>query len=887
MSPALLASLLLCAPQAANEADHYAVDYLTPPAGELIEVGGMGFFSDGRLAISTRRGQVWIVEDALAPDPGAAHWTLFAEGLWEGLGLAIVDDELYVLQRQELSRLADLDGDGVCDLVETLADGWGVSGNYHEFAFGLPRDGAGNFYVSLNVSFFSPKWWHGKSPVPDRGWVLRIRPDGTHERMASGLRSPCGIGFDARGRLLVTDNQGDWLPACPIFAIEEGKFYGHPASLAWTERYRAGNVEPSDTIPPDVERAPAAIWLPYGWSRSTGNLVPDLTGGAFGPFGEQLFVAELTNGHLLRADLEEVQGITQGACWLFRQGIGSACRVVFAPDGTLLAGFTNRGWGGLAPGHGVARVRFTGRTPLEMRHVRLVPGGFEVELTLPLAEGREPGPADVALEHYDYDWWWEYGSPERDTRSLEVGAVTLSADRQRLSIAVPGLEAGRVVRGTLKNLVGAGGEALLHDTFAYTINVLADGPPVVVPVAKLVPPPPARATGWEGWLRLTFGDATDAFEPGGWSLCEAELDPTDPTRFALREGNGALVGTGEAGAFAGRYGLGDGSLHLEFMLPKGGAGTLVLQGRHAVRLADTPRGAALDPQACGGLPGAPGFAGVPPQRNAFHGPGLWHALDLDYRAPRFDAEGRQSEPARLLRLRIDDQLVHENVELSVANVADALEPAALGPLLLRAEGGLAVRELRFRPAARAERTRTREGWTRLLVDEDELERWTRTGGASWELEQGVLQGEGAVGHLFSPRGDYGDFELSARVKVNEGGNSGIYLRATPGSVWPAGYEAQVNASHPDPQKTGSLYGLAPVRVHLVPPDTWFDYHLTVRDTDAGTRITIRVNGVLVTDHLDPQRRHRRGHVAIQQHHQGSRIEVRDLFLRELGPAGGH
>lgn len=882
----LLAALQSAAPVAAEEADYYAVDYLTPPEGELIEVGGLGFLSDGRLAISTRRGQVWIVEGALGEDPAAARWTLFAEGLWEGLGLTVVDDVLHVLQRQELSRLIDLDGDGVCDEIQTLSDGWGISSNYHEFAFGLPRDAAGNFYVALNVSFFSPKWWHGKSPVPDRGWVLRVRPDGSVERVASGLRSPCGIGFDAAGRLLVTDNQGDWLPACPILAIEEGAFYGHPASLAWTDRYRAGNVEPSDTIPPDVQRAPAAIWLPYGWSRSTGNLVPDLTGGAFGPFGGQLFVAELTNGQLLRADLEEVQGVLQGACWLFRQRIGSACRVAFAPDGTLFAGFTNRGWGGLPPGHGVARVRWTGRTPLEMARVNLVPGGFRIAFTLPLAKGIELLPADLRLEHYDYDWWWEYGSPERDTRPLEVASLELSRDRRELIAAVPGLEAGRVVRGTLRNARAEGGEPLLHDTFAYTINVLADGPAEVVPVAKLVPPPPARATGWEGWLRLTFGDATDAWEGEGWELCEAELDPGDPTRFQTRPGNGALVGDGAAEAFSSRYALGDGSYRLEFMLPEGGSGQVVLQGRHALNLSDTRRHTGLTPEDCGGLPGLEVFEGVAPLRNAFHGPGLWHVLELDYRAPSLDATGEVSEPARLLRLRIDDQLVHENVELGAPNVPGAPPAAEKGPLVIRAGSGLALREVRFRPAARREATRRREGWTRLLVDEDELAAWGRSGAAQWRLEQGTLVGEGPVGHLFSPRGDYGDFEFQARVKINHGGNSGVYLRAHPRATWPTGYEAQINSSHPDPQRTGSLYGLAPVRVHLIPPDTWFDYHGTVRDEAGGTRLILRVNGVTVVDHLDPERRHGGGHLAIQQHHDGSVVEVRELYLRETPtPAG--
>ncbi len=112
-----------------GEEAYYAVDYLRPPEGELLEIGGMGFLSDGRLVLSTRRGQVWMVEDPLAADPAAARFRLFAEGLWEGLGLAVVRDEIYVVQRSELSRLSDEDGDGVCDRIDTLCDDWGVSVN--------------------------------------------------------------------------------------------------------------------------------------------------------------------------------------------------------------------------------------------------------------------------------------------------------------------------------------------------------------------------------------------------------------------------------------------------------------------------------------------------------------------------------------------------------------------------------------------------------------------------------------------------------------------------------------------------------------------------------------------------------------------------------------
>ncbi|MCA9321915.1 MAG: hypothetical protein KDB53_14330, partial [Planctomycetes bacterium] len=108
----------------------YRVVEFTPPEGEILEVGGLDFLPDGRLVCSTRRGQVWIVEGPEG-DPKDMRFSLFAEGLQEGLGLEVVDGVIHVLQRAELSRLHDDDGDGRCDRIETVANDWGVSGNYH------------------------------------------------------------------------------------------------------------------------------------------------------------------------------------------------------------------------------------------------------------------------------------------------------------------------------------------------------------------------------------------------------------------------------------------------------------------------------------------------------------------------------------------------------------------------------------------------------------------------------------------------------------------------------------------------------------------------------------------------------------------------------------
>jgi len=109
------------------EARYYTVEHFSLPEECVMEVGGMGFLPDGGLMVSTRRGQVWRVDGVLADDPSTVRATLYAEGLWEGMGLATVGERVFVLQRTELSELLDTDGDGRCDQVRTLCDDWGVS----------------------------------------------------------------------------------------------------------------------------------------------------------------------------------------------------------------------------------------------------------------------------------------------------------------------------------------------------------------------------------------------------------------------------------------------------------------------------------------------------------------------------------------------------------------------------------------------------------------------------------------------------------------------------------------------------------------------------------------------------------------------------------------
>jgi glucose/arabinose dehydrogenase len=868
----VLNTALVCG-QAPTEADSYAVDYLTPPEGAILEVGGMDFLPDGRLALSTRRGQVWLVENPLAEDPKDAKFSLYAEGLNEGLGLTVVDGQIHIVQRGEISRLVDTDNDGRCDRIDTLSDGWGLSGNYHEFAYGLPRDAAGNFYVSLNVSFFDKTWWLGSSTVPYRGWVLQVAPNGSVTPFATGFRSPNGINISPDGEVFVTDNQGDWEPAGPLYHVQQGKFYGHPAGLAWTSEYKDAKVAPSQHEPPAAPREAPVVWFPYKWSRSAGNMVWDTSGGKFGPYSGQMYVAELTNGMVLRVQTEKVRGAHQGTVFLHRQRIGSVNRVLQASDGTLLCGFTNRGWGGFPPSHGVGRVRYTGKLPFDLQGVHLRNDGFDVSLTKPLAADWKPAADSAIVMQYHYDYWWQYGSPEREHSKLAVSAIEVGADRRSLRLVVPGLEAGRCARVILSGLVSSDGQPLLHEEFNTTINQLPEGELCTTPIARVVPPPTGRNPEQLGWLRLCWDDALALWKHDGWRLADADYDMANPTAFRISDGMGALVNTEpKAGDFESKPEFGDYAFHGEFVLTEGAEMQFIVGGRYALQFVDS-----ADGKRCGVLLGATPAQDRLPDLRVYKGAGQEHALDVVYEAPRFE-NGRKVKNARLVKLAVDENPLIENVELSGPSRGFAADELARAPVAFRmVKGQVALGGIRALPMHPA---KDDAGWTPIF-DGESLDGWYASENGTWTIEDGVITSGGKRSHLFSPRGDYKNFEVRAQIKIEEGSNSGLYFRAAKGEDWPAGYEAQINASFPDPQKTGSLYNLAPLKTALMAANAWFEYRVRCEEVAEGTRVRIWVEGVLVNDHVDKDRKYASGHIALQQHHEGSVVQCAKLEIREL------
>ncbi len=171
----------------------------------------------------------------------------------------------------------------------------------------------------------------------------------------------------------------------------------------------------------------------------------------------------------------------------------------------------------------------------------------------------------------------------------------------------------------------------------------------------------------------------------------------------------------------------------------------------------------------------------------------------------------------------------------------------------------------------------KDGWVSMF-DGKTLNGWKPTERPeNWSAANGSIIGKGERSHLFWMTEECENCEFRAEVKLNKSGNSGMYFRAQFMTGWPNGYEAQVNNSHKDPKRTGSLYNIVNVFEQLVPDDTWWTQHI-IAD---GNHIVIKVNGKTAVDHVDEKRTHSKGYLALQQHDPGSVVEYRNLMYRKL------
>ena len=463
----------------------FAADVLTAPESNpwlaQTRFTGLDFFPDGRIAVCSWDGDVWIVEggrgggdegrskgssvsllpSSTPPRPPTLQRQRIASGMFQPLGLKIVDGKIHVTCRDQLTVLHDLNGDGEIDFYQCLNNDHQVTEHFHEFAMGLQTDAAGNFY-------YAKSGCHGKAAVvPHHGTLLRVSKDGSRtDILANGFRAANGVCLNPDGSFVVTDQEGFWNPKNRINWVTvdpsgKPKFYGN----------MLGYHDVSDSS--DSAMVPPLCWITNAFDRSPAELLW-VDSDRWGPLKGSLLNLSYGYGKVFLVPHENVRGTMQGGMIelplpLFPTGV---MRGRFHPtDGQLyLCGMF--AWAGNAtyPG-GLYRLRATGQPMHLPVGLHATKSGLKLTFTEPL------DPASLDVKNLQVKTWSlkrtaDYGSKHYGEKPLEVRGAKLSADSKTVTLDVADLRSTwcMEIKFSLRSATGTPVQGTIHNT----IHELAD-----------------------------------------------------------------------------------------------------------------------------------------------------------------------------------------------------------------------------------------------------------------------------------------------------------------------------------------------------------------------------------------------------------------------------
>lgn len=454
------------------------------PLTEQIMPTALAWRNDGSLVFTSLKGRVWLVRDT--DDDGLEdRLRVFSDELAAPFGVATGkdargNDYVDVINKYGLLRLYDDDGDGRAERVRTLASGWGHTTDYHDWAVGLPSDGAGGYFVGTACqqdkrTSEAARW---------RGRVLQLvprAPDADDPRafqvrvVSRGHRFPIGIARNRAGALFVTDNQGNYNPFNELNHVLPGSHYGFLNALERRPDYQ----------PPPLK--PPAVNIPHPWTRSVNGIcfleTPDAlrrqTGrDAFGPWEGHLIGCEYDTRRLIRMSVEEVEGTMQGAAYPFSydeppsgEPLRGPLACAVSPSGDLYVGcIRDSGWGGANNVGSIVRLRLQpDEVPAGLAEVRATPRGFLLRFTRPVDAKLAANPANYSVSSYTRVATPAYGGPDKDRRQESIKEVSLSEDGREVRLELSTLREGYVYDIRLKRLVPDGEPFFPAEAF-YTLN---------------------------------------------------------------------------------------------------------------------------------------------------------------------------------------------------------------------------------------------------------------------------------------------------------------------------------------------------------------------------------------------------------------------------------
>ncbi|WP_143156125.1 DUF6797 domain-containing protein [Cyclobacterium lianum] len=427
----------------------FQVDELTIPSENpwksFIRLMDVDFLSDGRAVVVSLSGDVWLV-DGIGEDLGTLAWHRFATGLFQPSGVKIVDDQIYVIGRDQITRLNDTNNDGFADFYENFNNELMASTNFHAFTLNLETDAQGNFYFAKSTPW--PPYLRGEGPshdaeiTPHHGVLFKLSPDGEElEIIARGLRNPNGMDLSPDGEIVYADNEGNWVPASKVHRIKQGGFHGFIPSAHQKD------------MPKEFE--PPIIWTPHYMDNSPAKPMFITSDKWPEELRDDLLLASYGRGNLSLILKEEVDGIWQGAHinlpLLFKSGLE---RGRFHKDGHLyLVGMTS--WQSIGKDWGsFHRVRYTGE-PLNVPvSVHTKAGGIELRFAKNLDAQNATNTGNYQVQKWTYPWTSQYGTRgkqysvdnpgEAKPDQVQVEVVRLSDDGKSVFIEIPALKPGAV-----------------------------------------------------------------------------------------------------------------------------------------------------------------------------------------------------------------------------------------------------------------------------------------------------------------------------------------------------------------------------------------------------------------------------------------------------------
>ena len=401
------------------------------PWKNQLRLSGIDFLEDrNKAVICSTDGDVWLVEGILKSS-GTLLWKRIAAGLFQPLGIKVVDKKIFVTCRDQLVKLHDLNGDEEIDFYESFNSDHQVTNHFHEFAMGLQTDKEGNFYYAKSARHAR------RSLVPQHGTLLKVSKDGQKTTIiAHGFRAANGVCINPDGSFFVTDQEGYWNPMNRINLVSSNnKFYGNMFGYNPSkDSSDKGMEQPLVWVEKDIDRSPSELlWVD---SKNWGPLNGSLLSFSYG-YGKVFIVPHETIGNQIQGGLIELPIPN------FSTGV---MRGRFNPSDGQLYTCGLSAWGSTQPDlGGFYRIRYMGEKSIIPIGLNAKREGIRIIFSHELSLKDVNKVSAFQVQTWDLERSRRYGSDHYNTKSLPVTKVEISDNRKELFLTIPGIKPTHVM----------------------------------------------------------------------------------------------------------------------------------------------------------------------------------------------------------------------------------------------------------------------------------------------------------------------------------------------------------------------------------------------------------------------------------------------------------